>query len=204
MLTIINDILDFSKIEAGKLDLEVIEFDLRLAIEESLDLVAERASSKGLNLACLFHADVPRNLLGDPSRLRQIVMNLTANAVKFTHSGDVVVEVTVEAQSREEAMLRIAVMDTGIGITEQARERLFQSFSQADGSTTRKYGGTGLGLAICKRLVEMMGGTIGVMSRVGEGSCFWFTVNLGKQDDGSRSADASVALFGRSSHLDRG
>jgi len=195
LLMIINDILDFSKIEAGKLDLEVIEFDLRLAIEESLDLMAERASSKGLNLACLFHADVPRNLLGDPGRLRQIVMNLTANAIKFTESGDVVVEVTAQAQSKEDATIHVAVTDTGIGISEQARERLFQSFSQADGSTTRKYGGTGLGLAICKRLVEMMGGTIGVMSRVGEGSCFWFTVNLRKHADGSRSADVSTALL---------
>lgn len=195
LLTIINDILDFSKIEAGKLDLEVIEFDLRLVIDESLDLVAERASSKRLNLACLFHADVPRNLLGDPSRLRQVVMNLTANAIKFTESGDVVVEVTVEAQSKDDAMIRIAVTDTGIGISEEVRERLFQSFSQADGSTTRKYGGTGLGLAICKRLVEMMGGRIGVMSRVGEGSCFWFTMNLRKQADGSRSADPSAAVL---------
>jgi len=195
LLTIINDILDFSKIEAGKLDLEVIEFDLRLAIDESLDLVAERASSKGLNLACLFHADVPRNLLGDPGRLRQVVMNLTANAIKFTESGDVVVEVTVEAQSTDDAMIRVAVTDTGIGISEQARERLFQSFSQADGSTTRRYGGTGLGLAICKRLVEMMGGTIGVMSRVGAGSCFWFTMNLRKQAEGSRSADPVAAVL---------
>jgi two-component system, sensor histidine kinase and response regulator len=195
LLAIINDILDFSKIEAGKLDLETIEFDLRLAIDESLDLVAERASSKGLNLACLFHADVPRNLRGDPGRLRQVVMNLTANAIKFTERGDVVVEVTVEAQSTEDARIRVAVTDTGIGISEQARERLFRSFSQADGSTTRKYGGTGLGLAISKRLVEMMGGTIGVMSRVGEGSCFWFTMNLGKQPDGSRSADPAAAVL---------
>ncbi len=195
LLTIINDILDFSKIEAGKLDLEVIEFDLRLAIDESLDLVAERASSKGLNLACLFHADVPRNLLGDPGRLRQVVMNLTANAIKFTERGDVVVEVTVEAQSKDDAMIRVAVTDTGIGIADQARERLFRSFSQADGSTTRRYGGTGLGLAICKRLVEMMGGTIGVASQVGEGSCFWFTMSLRKQADGSRSADAAAAVL---------
>ncbi len=195
LLTIINDILDFSKIEAGKLDLEVIEFDLRLAMDESLDLVAERASSKGLNLACLFHADVPRNLLGDPGRLRQVVLNLTANAIKFTDSGDVVVEVTVEAQSNEEAIIRIAVTDSGIGISDEARERLFQSFSQADGSTTRKYGGTGLGLAICKRLVEMMGGTIGVSSRIGEGSCFWFTVNLRKQADGFRHSEGSAVVL---------
>lgn len=195
LLTIINDILDFSKIEAGKLDLEMIEFDLRLTLDESLDLVAERASSKGLNVACLFHADVPRHLLGDPGRLRQVVMNLMANAIKFTESGDVVVEVTVEAQSKDDAMIRVAVTDTGIGISEEACERLFQSFSQADGATTRKYGGTGLGLAICKRLVEMMGGTIGVMSRVGEGSCFWFTVNLRKQADGSRRAHLSAAVL---------
>lgn len=195
LLTILNDILDFSKIEAGKMDLEVIEFDLRVAIDESLDLVAERASSKGLNLACLFHADVPRNLLGDPGRLRQIVLNLTSNAIKFTDSGDVTVEVTVESQSSEEATIRVAVTDTGIGISEEACERLFQSFSQADGSTTRKYGGTGLGLAICKRLVEMMGGTIGVLSQVGQGSCFWFTVNLRKPVAGVQALDPSTIVL---------
>ncbi len=197
LLTILNDILDFSKIEAGKLDLEAIDFDLRLAIDESLDLVAERASSKSLNLVCLFHADVPRDLQGDPGRLRQVVMNLTANAIKFTDSGDVIVEVTVESQSSEEAAIRVSVTDTGIGISEEACERLFQSFSQADGSTTRKYGGTGLGLAICKRLVEMMGGTIGVMSRVGQGSCFWFTVKLRKRIAGVSHIDpATVVLAG--------
>ena len=197
LLMIINDILDFSKIEAGKLDLEVIEFDLRLAVEESLDLMAERASSKGLNLACLFHADVPRNVIGDPGRLRQVVMNLTTNAIKFTDCGDIVVEVTAEAQSTEEASIRVAVTDTGIGISEEGRQRLFQPFSQADGSTTRKYGGTGLGLAICKRLVEMMGGTIGVTSRVGEGSCFWFRVSLRKQAQTSRGDESSaIALTG--------
>ncbi|HEX5544353.1 MAG TPA: response regulator, partial [Nitrospira sp.] len=181
----------------GKLDLEVIEFDLRLAVEESLDLMAERASSKGLNLACLFHADVPRNVIGDPGRLRQVVMNLTTNAIKFTDSGDIVVEVTAEAQSTEEASIRVAVTDTGIGISEGGRERLFQPFSQADGSTTRKYGGTGLGLAICKRLVEMMGGTIGVTSRVGQGSCFWFRVSLRKQAQTSRRDESSaIALTG--------
>ncbi len=197
LLTIINDILDFSKIEAGKLNLEMIEFDLRLAIEESLDLVAERASSKGLNLACLFHADVPRNLLGDPGRLRQIVVNLIANAIKFTDGGDVIVEVQVDAQSQQEATIRVVVTDTGIGISEEAREKLFQSFSQVDGSMARKYGGTGLGLAICKRLVEMMGGRIEVSSQVGKGSSFWFTVNLHKQGEGIRGKESSaVALAG--------
>jgi two-component system sensor histidine kinase/response regulator len=195
LLTIINDVLDFSKIEAGKLDLEAIAFDLRLAIDESLDLVAERAAAKGLNLACLFHAEVPRYLLGDPGRLRQIVMNLTANAIKFTDCGDVVVEVTVEAESEEAATIRVAVTDTGIGITEEARDRLFQSFSQADGSTTRKYGGTGLGLAICKRLVELMGGTIGVTSQVGVGSCFWFSVKLPKQIAGPQVVDTTSVLL---------
>lgn len=195
LLTIINDVLDFSKIEAGKLDLEMIAFDLRLTFDESLDLLAEQASSKGLNLACLFHADVPRHLFGDPGRLRQVVMNLTANAIKFTERGDVVMEVTVDAQSDENALIRVAVTDTGIGISEEGRARLFQSFSQADGSTTRKYGGTGLGLAICKRLVEMMGGTIGVTSQVGEGSCFWFTMNLRKQVHGSCGVDPSDTVL---------
>ena len=183
LLMLINDILDFSKIEAGKLSLERIPFDPRLAIEESLEILAERASSKGLNLASLFHADVPRMLMGDPGRLRQIVMNLVGNAIKFTEQGEVVIQVALETQTERDATIRITVSDSGIGITEDVQQRLFQSFSQADASTTRKYGGTGLGLAICKRLVELMQGSIGVTSRPGYGSSFWFTVTLGKPAD---------------------
>jgi two-component system, sensor histidine kinase and response regulator len=149
---LINDILDFSKIEAGKLSLERIAFDPRLAIEESLHILRERASSKGVHVACLFPADVPRGVIGDPGRLGQIVMNLLGNAIKFTEQGEVVIQVAVEAQTEQDATLRITVSDSGIGIAEEAQQRLFQSFSQADGSTTRKYGGTGLGLALCKRL----------------------------------------------------
>ena len=181
LLTIINDILDFSKVEAGKLSLEIIDFDLRGAMEECLDLFSERASAKGLNLACLFRAEVPTALRGDPGRLRQIVMNLIGNAIKFTQQGDVVLHVSLVEERSEQVMVRFEIADTGIGISLEARDRLFQSFSQADASMTRKYGGTGLGLAISKRLVEMMGGTIGVESEPGQGSHFWFVVTLEQQ-----------------------
>ena len=187
LLMIINDILDFSKIEAGKMTLEIIDFDLRTAMDEALELVASRAFSKGLNLACLVHANVPSALRGDPGRLRQILLNLVSNALKFTEQGEVVVSVSLVHHTDTQATVRFEVQDTGIGLSPEVQGRLFQSFSQADNSTTRKYGGTGLGLAICKQLTELMGGQIGVESQVGMGSTFWFSVSLGIQPSGTPS-----------------
>ncbi|GAB4335456.1 MAG: hypothetical protein Kow0037_15330 [Calditrichia bacterium] len=185
LLTIINDILDFSKIEAGKMELEVIDFDLRLTVEDVASMLAGRAQQKGLELACLVYHDVPALLKGDPGRLRQILLNLTNNAIKFTHYGEVVIRVQLEEETETHAKLHFRVSDTGIGIPKDRMNRLFQSFSQVDSSTTRKYGGTGLGLAISKQLVELMGGTIGVESEEGKGSTFYFTIPFEKQPAGS-------------------
>ncbi|MCC6484736.1 MAG: response regulator [Armatimonadetes bacterium] len=181
LLTLISDILDFSKIEAGKVELEHTEFDLTLTLEETLDALAIKACEKGLEFALDISPTAPRLLQGDPVRLRQIVTNLCGNAIKFTKQGEVIVSVELLEENSTHARFKISVSDTGIGIPKEAHGRLFQSFSQAESSTTRHYGGTGLGLAISKRLVDLMNGEIGLDSEVGKGSVFWFTLSLEKQ-----------------------
>ncbi|NOT56404.1 MAG: response regulator, partial [Deltaproteobacteria bacterium] len=210
LLQVINDILDFSKIEAGKLELESITFKARETVEEVVELLANRAQTKGIELACLIHEDVPFAVRGDSGRLRQVLINLIGNAIKFTQHGEVVVQVRLHADQTKSAMprqppaphpapqagqtcqLSFSIRDTGIGITPEQLSRLFRPFSQADGSMTRKFGGTGLGLIIAKQLVEMMGGTIGVDSTPGKGSTFWFTVPLTVEQHRAQEVTAST------------
>ena len=180
LLAIINDILDFSKVEAGKLELELLDFDLQTLLEDFSSSMALRAYDRGLELLCKTDLGIPNHLRGDAGRLRQILTNLTGNAIKFTPSGEVVIHLTLETQTETHVTLRCAVRDTGIGIPADKQGLLFSKFTQVDASTTRQYGGTGLGLAISKQLVELMGGSIGVKSEVGKGSEFWFTVTLEK------------------------
>lgn len=189
LLTIINDILDFSKIESGKMDLEYQPFDLRSCIEETYDLISTHAKEKQLDLLYLLEPDVPAFIVGDITRLRQVLVNLVNNAVKFTEAGEIYINVRKIGNEEDKMILEFSVQDTGIGIPQDRLDRLFKAFSQVDSSTTRKYGGTGLGLAICKRITEMMGGDIWVESKLGKGSKFFFTIKVkassvkGKKDN---------------------
>jgi signal transduction histidine kinase/CheY-like chemotaxis protein len=178
LLTIVNDILDFSKIEAGKLAFELVDFDLVETVEDTLLMLAERAHRKGIELVGAIPPHIPRNMRGDPGRLRQVLLNLVGNAIKFTESGEVIVRLAIEEESTDHIVLRFTVSDTGIGIDPEAQSRLFEAFSQADTSTTRRYGGTGLGLAISRQLVTLMGGTIGLHSEPRKGTTFWFTAHF--------------------------
>jgi signal transduction histidine kinase len=178
LLAILDDILDFSKIEAGRLKLESIDFNLRQTVEGVVALLAEQAKSKGIQLHWSIDAETPESLRGDPSRLRQVLLNLVSNAIKFTERGEVAVEICSRVKCGQEPLLHCSVRDSGIGLSDESRQKLFQPFTQGDTSTTRRFGGTGLGLAICRKLVELMGGTIGVASAEGKGSTFWFDVRL--------------------------
>jgi len=181
LLTIINDVLDFSKIDAGKMQMEMLEFDLRVAMEEMNDLLALKAHMKGLEYIYMIEPDVPSLLQGDPARLRQATTNLIGNAIKFTSKGKVTFHISLESENDYQATMRFSISDTGIGIAKYKIDSLFNAFTQADSSVTREYGGTGLGLAISKKIVELMEGQIGVESEEGKGSTFWFTAIINKQ-----------------------
>ena len=192
LLDLINDILDFSKIEAGKLEIDATEFDLHQVIESAAQMLGERAEKKKLELICSIGPNLPQHVSGDPVRLRQVIVNLTTNAIKFTEKGEVVVDAAVIEQTPRHTLVRFSVRDTGIGIPLDRLGRLFKSFSQIDASTTRKFGGTGLGLAISQRLVELMGGAIGVESEEGKGSTFWFTMSFAKRPQVNPSRQAAL------------
>ncbi|MGH9362750.1 MAG: response regulator, partial [Thermoanaerobaculia bacterium] len=197
LLTILNDILDYSKIEAGKLALEATDLDLREIMEDVAELLAPQANEKRIEIACFAHPGFPESLRGDPVRLRQILLNLAGNAVKFTEHGSVFLEGRLVEDGGGKARVRVSVEDTGIGIPEAAQARLFASFVQADGSTTRKYGGTGLGLAITRQLTEIMGGKIGFSSEPGKGSLFWVELTLEKGSGAQARSPSAVDLAGR-------
>jgi two-component system sensor histidine kinase/response regulator len=194
LLSILNDILDFSKIEAGKLEISVIDFNLRTLVEDAAQTMAIRAHDKGVEMACLIHPDLPIYLRGDPVRIRQILDNLIGNAIKFTHHGEIIVNADSFGGSGKDdhVSIRFTIKDTGIGIPQDRQNLIFNRFTQADGSTTRVYGGTGLGLTICKQLAEAMGGKIGMESTPGVGSSFWFEITLEKQVGGKNDVDTSI------------
>ncbi|HTW65771.1 MAG TPA: ATP-binding protein [Bryobacteraceae bacterium] len=191
LLAVINDILDFSKMEAGKLSLDVVNFSLRETLAHALKPLAIRAQQKGLEFSLVIDPKIPDLVASDPVRLRQILVNLVGNAVKFTSSGGVTISVHLESQDRESTLVRFTVKDTGIGIPAERQKEIFSSFTQGDSSTTRKYGGTGLGLSISQRLTELLGGRVWVESEPGEGSAFHFTIRLGKSIDVANNQSAS-------------
>lgn len=178
LLSLINDVLDFSKIEAGRVELDPTEFSLPQLLEGVAEMMAPRAQRQGLEICCDLAAELPEQVVGDADRLRQVLLNLVSNAVKFTQTGHIVIRASVQEQHADGVMVRLEVVDTGIGVAPDRQDRLFKLFSQVDASTTRRFGGTGLGLAICKRLTELLGGEIGVHSVLGKGSTFWFTTLL--------------------------
>lgn len=194
LLGLINEILDFSKIEAGKLEMELLDFDLKTTLNDTVELMASQAATAGLKLTCRIAPEVPSSVKGDPGRLRQIIINLIGNAIKFTHEGEVAVIASLAVLEDGFALIRFEVADTGIGIAEDRRALIFKPFTQADGTTTRKYGGTGLGLTISKRLAELMGGEIGCLSKQGKGSTFWFTARLELRTVTHRTAEISGAV----------
>jgi PAS domain S-box-containing protein len=196
LLALLSDILDFSKIEAGKLELETLDFDLRALLDDFAATLALRAHAKGLEFICAAAPDVPAFLAGDPGRLRQVLLNLAGNALKFTHQGEIAVRASLASETDTEVMLRISVRDTGIGIPADKQGFLFEKFTQADASTTRHYGGTGLGLAISKQLTELMGGEIGLVSDEGLGSEFWFTARFAKQAERDRPVTPTAEIRG--------
>ena len=195
LLGLINDILDFSKIEAGKLEMETLDFDLQALLDDFAEMMAFKNQEKGLELLCATGPNVPTSLCGDPGRLRQILVNLVGNAIKFTNEGEIVVRAELESETEEEAVILFSVSDTGIGIPPDKQENLFEQFTQVDSSTRRKYGGTGLGLSISKRLSEAMGGKIGVESEEGRGSFFWFTARFTKQKDQKQNSISAIDVL---------
>jgi PAS domain S-box-containing protein len=195
LLTVINDILDYSKIEAGKLDLEIIDFDLKDTVEKAVDLLAIKAEEKNLDLNCVVDVEIPTVLKGDPGRIRQILLNLLNNGLKFTGSGEIFIRVSLIEETESQVKVKLEVIDSGIGIPKEKMDRLFKTFSQVDVSTTRKYGGTGLGLAISKQLSEMMGGSIGVESTENKGSTFWFTACLAKSEKGKKEPFINIGAL---------